>query len=478
MSLTKYTTLKNFKRQSQEKDYAEEQEKFKIFPKDEEKKNDLYLTIQKEINDNFRSLLQKSSYDENDRKSVQFFIQNYIRKQHFFFVDPEDEKVFVEQIINDIFGMGLLEGYINDPTITEIWVNGPKKVWYEKDGRRYASPLKFRDNNTTNSLANKILAPINRKADESNPTVDGRLPDGSRVAITMQPTSLDGTEIVIRKFKKDKFNLEDYVFFNSMNEEMSKFLKTSVEAGLAILVVGGTGSGKTTLLNALSNCIPEDKGYKHVITIEDSAELIIGAKFWSRWETKRPNSEGKGEITSSDLVKHALRNSPDVVILGEIRDDVAEDVLQIGSTGHKGTMSTIHAENAQEAVDRFCMLAARRGTLKYEEAQKTFASVFDLIVVVGRVENVKENKTERKVTQITHVVGYGKTGKSKTSSKNTKKDEKENLENLNKVFLTDVYTYDYNKCKHVCKGYVPEELITKAKEEGREYDVSIFNKTS
>lgn len=476
MSLNKYLTIKSFKRQGQDS-YSEEQEKYKIFKDDIEKKNNLYLLIQKEINDNFRTLLQKKTFNEDDRKSIQYFIQNYIRKQHYFFVDLEDEKEFIEQIINDIFGMGLLEGYINDPKITEIWVNGPKKVWYEVEGRRYLSPLKFRDNNTAVSLVNKILAPINRKADETESTVDGRLADGSRVAVTMGSTSLFGTEIVIRKFKSEKFTLEDYVKYNSMTDEMRKFLITSVEAGLSILVVGGTGSGKTTLLNALSNVIPTDRGYQHIITIEDSAELIIGAEFWSRWETRKANSEGKGEKTASDLVKHALRNSPNRVILGEIRGVEAEDVLQVGQTGHKGTMTTIHSENAAEAVERFCQLVAQKGTMSVDDAKRSFANVFDLIVVVGRVENTKLNKTERKVIQITQVVGYGKTGKSKLNLKG-KTNNVEKAEDLNKVFLDDLYKYDYEKCRHVCRGIVPQELLIKAREEGREYDLSIFQKTS
>lgn len=477
MYLPKYTVLKNFKRQNQEDDYTKEQERLKIFEEDFDKKNDLYLKLQKEINDNFRNLLQKKSFDDNDRKSIQYFIEEYIRKEHYFFVSAKDEKEFVEQIINDIFGLGLLEGYIKDPEISEIWVNGPKKVWYEKQGRRYLSPLKFRDDSTAVSLVNKILAPINRKADEMESTVDGRLADGSRVAVTMSSTSLFGTELVIRKFKTGKFTLEDYVHYGSMSEEMKDFLITSVQAGLSILIVGGTGSGKTTMLNALSNCIPEDRGYQHVITIEDSAELMIGAEFWSRWETRKPNSEGKGEITISDLIKHSLRNSPNRVCIGEIRGREAADVLQIGLTGHKGTMTTIHSENSAEAVERFCQLVAQDGVIQVEEAKRSFAAVFDLIVVVGRVENVKENKTERKVTQITQVVGYGKTGRSKLNLK-SKTGSSENPEDLKKVYLQDLYKFDYEKYRHVCLGRVPQDLLAKAHEEGREYNMEIFKKTS
>lgn len=473
--MRKYTEAKNFMRPKDESVVNNELEQFKIYPKDEEKKMSLYKEIQSEINKNFRDLLQKNTYDDNDRKSIQFFIEEYIKSRKYFFIEKDDKVLFIEQIVNDIFGLGLLEGYINDPSVQEIWVVGPQKIYFERDGRRYLSPLKFRDGNTIVSLINKILAPINRKADESNPVVDGRLADGSRVAITMAPTSLTGPEVVIRKFKKNKFTLEDYVDIGSMSDEMRRFLITSVEAGLTMLIVGGTGSGKTTLLNALSNVIPDDRGYQHIITIEDSAELIIGSPFLSSWETKNNNSEGKGAITASDLVKHSLRNSPDRIILGEIRDEVAEDVLQVASTGHKGTMSTIHADNASEAVERFCTLTARKGTVKLEEARKTFASVFDLLVVVSRVENVKENKTERKLTQITHIVGYGEEGKSKLGIKSKKGTPGSEAEE-NKVYLQDVFKFDYNKGKHVCTGYVPQQLLIKAKEEGREYDMSVFAK--
>ena len=450
-----------------------EQNDKEIYPNDEEKKDKLEAIIKKELANEFHVMFQKMTFTKDDEEQVRNFIKKYLKTNKYFFKAPHDYHMFISQIVNEIFGLGVLEQYINDDSITEIWILGAKTIYYEQNGKRWESPLKFKNDSIIFSMINKILAPINRKADESNPLVDARLQNGSRVAITLPPNALGGPEIVIRKFKKDKFGLNQYVENESMTAEMAKFLQISVQWGANILVVGGTGSGKTTLLNALTTEIPRDdkkKEYEHVITIEDSAELIVDNPFTQSWETRNKNSEGKGAITPSMLVKHSLRNSPDRIILGEIRDEVAYDVLQTAMTGHKGTMSTIHADDAKKAVERFSTLAGSAGIVTALEAKQMFASTFDLIVVVEKmVLNESDGSTtiKRGISQIAHIVGFGKAGAEKVGAKNLREDD-------DNVYLNDIYLYDKKLRRYVCTGYTPKEMINKAIFEGRRYDPKLF----
>lgn len=445
------------------------EDKEKIFPFDHDKKDRLEEKIKEEINKEFFLMLQKEKFDEEDSNKVRIFIQNYIKNNKYFFQDTEDYDLFVDMIVNDIFGLGVLENYINDPEIQEIWVLGKDNIFLDRLGTREKSPLKFKNDKVIVSMINKILAPINRKADESTPKVDGTLPDGSRVAITMPPVALDGPQIVIRKFKKEKFTIWEYINVGSATKRMAEFLSTSVKWGANILVVGGTSSGKTTLLNALGNEIPRDRGEEHVITIEDSAELIVHTPFLQRWETKNQNTEGRGEVSPSDLVKHSLRNSPDRIWLGETRDKVAYDVLQAAITGHKGTMTTIHADNAARAVDRFSTLAGSAGVITAEDAKRLFSDAFDLIVVMERVMT-KSGKFKRVISQITHVVGCGDTAAAKLGVQAVKNGDAH-------VYLKDIFSYNPKTEKFICSGYMPKEIIEKAKMEKREYDPTIFEKT-
>lgn len=446
-----------------------------IYPNDEAKKDKLEELIKQELANEFHVMFQKMTFTKQDEEAVESFIKKYLKQNKYFFKDPTDYHNFISQIVNEIFGLGVLEQYINDETITEIWILGAKKIYFERGGKRYESPLKFRNDAIIFSMINKILAPINRKADEANPVVDARLQNGSRVAITLPPVALGGPEIVIRKFKKDKFGLDKYVEFESMTYEMAEFLKVSVAWGANILVVGGTGSGKTTLLNALTSEIPRDeksKQYEHIITIEDSAELIIDNPFLQSWETRNKNSEGKGEVTPSMLVKASLRNSPDRIILGETRDAVAYDVLQAAMTGHKGTMTTIHADNAKKAVERFSTLAGSAGIVTPLEAKQMLASSFDLIVVVEKMifkEPDGSTTVKRGISQISQIVGFGKQGAQKVGTAHIREDD-------DNVYLEDIYVYDKKERRFACKGYIPKELIMKAEAEGRSYSPNLFIK--
>lgn len=448
-------------------------EEKKIYPKSEDKKDKLLRLLQLEIAEKFSKLLQRTEHTNEDKMAVEAFIYDYIRKNKYFFVDSSDETMFVTLLVNDIFGMGVLEGMIEDPSVSEIWVVGPKKVYYEREGRIYKSDLKFRSAEVLYNLSNKILAPLNRKADERNPIVDARLEDGSRVAIILPPVTLTGPEITIRKFHEGGFSFDDYIKSGSMTQQMADFLIACVLCGANVFVVGGTGSGKTTLLNALGNKIPTDRELPHVITIEDSAELQINTPFLSSWETRNANAEGVGGIDSADLLKHALRSSPRRIVIGEIRDSKIALALQNAvQTGHDGCMSTLHASSAREGANRFASLVAGSGAMSLDEAKEAFANSFDVIVVVSRVENVKENKTERKVVEITVTLGFGETGKQLTGSKQRASEEEKH-----KVFLDMIFKYDFVLRKHICTGKIPDRLIQRGIREGRPFDPKIFKKT-
>ena len=439
-----------------------ETEKKKIYPTDNDKKDKLEVDIKAEINREFHILLQKDKFSESDALKVKEFIKDYIKKEKIFFQDVKDYENFVDMIVNDIFGLGVLEQYINDPSITEIWVLGSKRIYVEQNGKRRETSLKFKNDKVIVTMINKILAPIDGKIDESRPRVDAYLPDGSRVAATIPPISRC-PEIVIRKFMKEKMKLDAYTAFGSATQRMVEFMRESVAWGANILVVGGTSSGKTTFLNALSNEIDPSE---HIITIEDTFELMIFSDFLQAWQTKKPNSEGRGEVTFSDLVKHSLRNSPDRIEVGEIRDAVAYDMLQAAITGHKGIMGTIHSDNAKLAVDRFSTLAGSANIITASDAKKLFADAFDLICVLERVEDPKTHTTRRMISQICHVVGYGPSAASILGVKP--------VEDPEHVYLKDIYKLDKTNLTFITTGYVPKELIKKANMEGKDYDLSLF----
>jgi len=485
--MNNYLKSKNFllKAYANNKEKDDKLDDKKIYPNEIEKKDKLEAIIKDEINKEFFVLLQKNVFDENDALAVKEFIKKYIKDNKYFFQQSSDHDFFVKSIVDEIFGLGLLEQYINDDNVQEIWISGTKYIYIDENGVRKKADINFKNDNIIVSMINKILAPVNRKVDESNPLVDARLRDGSRVAITMPPVALNGPEITIRKFKKEKFTIWDYVKYDSMSQKMADFLSNAVAAGLNILVVGGTSSGKTTLLNALSNEIPQDRSAEHVITIEDSAELMIYAPFWQAWETKNANSEGKGGINSSDLVKHSLRNSPDRIIVGEIRDKVAYEVLQASITGHKGCMATIHADNASKAVERFSTLAGSAGVIEATDAKDLFCGAFDLIVVVERLTDPNTNKPCRKVTQICHIVGIGpQAGKILASDgwvKEPPKDDLEKQKQFNdptKEWLQDIFKLNKKTFKFESTGYVPQELVKKAEAEVRPFDLEIFTATN
>jgi len=312
---------------------------------------------------------------------------------------PKDlrQQVFKE-ILDELTGMGPLQPLLDDVDVTEIMVNGPKKVYVEKGGKLIKSPIAFDDDDHVMRIIDRIILPLGRRVDADSPTVDARLPDGSRVNAVIRPVAIDGPAITIRKFKKDKLSIQQLIDYGSLTANMAEFLRACVVARLNIVISGGTGSGKTTLLNVLSSYIPE---HERIISIEDAAELQLQQDHIMRMETKVPNVDGTGAVTIRDLVRNSLRMRPDRIIVGECRGGEALDMLQAMNTGHDGSLTTLHANSPRDALSRLETMVLMAGMdLPLKVVRQQISSAVDLIVQQTRL-----NDGARKVTAITEVVG-------------------------------------------------------------------------
>ena len=309
-----------------------------------------------------------------------------------------EQRELVESLIADMLGLGPLEPLIEDETVTDIMVNGPRQVYVERRGKLEVTGIRFRDDDHVMNVATKIVTRVGRRIDESTPLVDARLMDGSRVNIIVPPLAIDGPAISIRKFSKKTITLDTMAQQANISHEMATLLKIAARCRLNILISGGTGSGKTTLLNALSRLIDPTE---RTVTIEDAAELQLQQPHVVRLETRPPNLEGSGEITMRDLVRNALRMRPDRIILGEIRGAEALDVLQAMNTGHDGSMSTIHANTPRDALIRLENMVGMTGINLPSRAVRTqIAGAVHLIAQVNRMRD-----GVRRITHILEVVG-------------------------------------------------------------------------
>lgn len=282
------------------------------------------------------------------RLRIEQLISQFMSEEKVIIPRIEKEELLT-RIIDESVGYGPLEPLLDDPTITEILINGHREIYIEKLGKLQRAPVAFKDDNHVRHVIDRIVAPIGRRIDESSPMVDARLPDGSRVNAVIPPISLIGPVVSIRKFRKEPFQMKDLLNFSSLNNDMSIFLDAVVRAKLNILISGGTGSGKTTLLNVLGNSIPSGE---RIITIEDSAELRLDNPNVVGLEARPPNMEGTGEVTIRHLVKNSLRMRPDRIIVGEVRGAEAFDMLQAMNTGHEGSITTVHANTPFDALRR------------------------------------------------------------------------------------------------------------------------------
>ena len=282
------------------------------------------------------------------RLRIEQYVSHFMSEERVI-ISKNDKDLLITRILDEAVGFGPLEPLINDPDITEILINGFDEVYIEKKGRLEIVDVSFRDDEHVRHIVDRIVAPLGRRVDESSPMVDARLPDGSRVNAVIAPVSLSGTLVSIRKFREDPFQMEDLLAFNSFDESMAIFLKGSLKRKMNILISGGTGSGKTTLLNVVAAAIPHGE---RVITIEDSAELRLDRPNVVGLEARPANVEGKGEVTIRNLVRNALRMRPDRIIVGEVRSGEAFDMLQAMNTGHEGSLTTVHANSADDALRR------------------------------------------------------------------------------------------------------------------------------
>src|ERR1700692_4583193 len=289
----------------------------------------------------------------------------------------------IEEIKNELLGLGPLEPLLWDDEITDILINGHNQVYVEKQGKLFHTDVTFQDDQHLMLIIDRIVSQVGRRVDESSPMVDARLRDGSRINAIIPPLALDGPALSIRRFGKRRYDIESLVEKGSLTREMVDFLRAIVKARLNIIVCGGTGSGKTTMLNCLSGFIPEDE---RIVTIEDSAELSLQQPHVVRLETRPPNLERKGEVTQRDLVKNCLRMRPDRIIVGEARSSEVYDMLQAMSTGHDGSIATIHANSPRESIGRLEMMMLLGGfSIPQRAMRQQIASAINIIVHVTRL---------------------------------------------------------------------------------------------
>jgi pilus assembly protein CpaF len=312
---------------------------------------------------------------------------------------PEDLcKQIFEQVLNDLLGFGPIQSLLDDEDVSEIMVNGPKKIFVEKKGKLIKTNVAFDDDDHVLRIIDRIILPLGRHVDADSPTVDARLPDGSRVNAVVRPVAIDGPSITIRKFSKDKLQVEDLINFGSLTRPMADFLQACVKARFNIIISGGTGSGKTTLLNVMSGFIPENE---RIITIEDAAELQLQQDHVMRMETKVANADGLHAVTIRELVKNSLRMRPDRIVVGEVRGGEALDMLQAMNTGHDGSLTTVHANTPRDAISRIETLVLMAGMdLPLKVVRQQVSSAVDLIVQQTRLKD-----GQRKVTAVTEVAG-------------------------------------------------------------------------
>lgn len=340
--------------------------------------------------------LEKLSPEQRRRAVHQNLAQVYSRTG-LQLADGVREKLF-QDVLDELSGFGPIQPLLDDPEITEVMVNGPKHVYIERAGKVIKTDITFEDNEHVLRVIDRIVSPLGRRIDYDHPTVDARLPDGSRVNAVIPPVAIDGPSITIRKFSRERLSINQLVAFGSLTEAMAEFLRACVIARLNILISGGTGSGKTTLLNILSGFIPEEE---RIVTIEDAAELQLQQEHVVRLETKQPNADGTGGVTIRDLVRNALRMRPERIVVGEVRGGEALDMLQAMNTGHDGSLTTLHANTPRDAISRLETMTLMAGIeLPIRVVREQVASAVDLIVQQTRLRD-----GTRKVTQITEVAG-------------------------------------------------------------------------
>ena len=313
-------------------------------------------------------------------------------------LNKDDRATLNQELYDEVMGLGPLEPLLKDDSVSDILVNGPQRIFVERGGKLTLTDITFKDERHLLRIIDKIVSAVGRRVDESNPYCDARLADGSRFNCMVPPVAVDGSLVSIRKFKKEKLGVGDLVRFGAFTEEMAAYLQAAVSTRLNIIVSGGTGSGKTTTLNALSSFIDNTE---RVLTIEDTAELQLQQVHVGRMESRPPNVEGNGAVTQRDCLRNALRMRPDRIIVGETRGEEVIDMLQAMNTGHDGSMTTIHANNARDGISRLENMVAMAGIeMPLKAVRSQIASAVNLIVQASRLQD-----GSRRMTSITEITG-------------------------------------------------------------------------
>jgi pilus assembly protein CpaF len=351
-------------------------------------KRDLHTDLKVELHQRLLDLINLQALDQMSREQIQAevgdIVAEELAKQNHA-LNHAERKQLVSDVLDELLGLGPLEPLLKDPTITDILVNGHAKVFVERYGVLEISPVRFKDEKHLLRIIQKIVSAVGRRIDESSPMVDARLADGSRVNAVVAPLAIDGCLLSIRKFARVPISLDRLIEIGSVPLQVAEVLRAIVASRRNVLISGGTGSGKTTLLNAMSAFIAD---HERIVTIEDSAELQLQQHHVVRLETRPPNIEGKGEVQQRDLVKNALRMRPDRIILGEVRAGEAFDMLQAMNTGHDGSMTTVHANTARDALSRVEQMIGMSGVdIPPRSARAQIASALNVVIQVARLSD-------------------------------------------------------------------------------------------
>lgn len=365
-------------------------------------KFDRIQQIKEEVRDKVMARVKKASlnYQSDDmqvRRQIEVALETVVQQKMEGHIDDAVRRFIIEEIVNEIFGLGPIDRFLTDPTVWEIMVNGPKEIYVEREGKMQKADAVFDDEAQLYFFIERILSPSGRRVTEFEPYIDARLPDGSRLNVVRSPVAPYGPILTVRKARHKMLEMADLIARHTINENIARFLKLCVHNHLNIAIVGGPGSGKTTMMNILASFIPE---LERVITIEDTLELKLQNKHRVAMETRPSNIEGKGEITIRDLVRNALHMRPDRVIIGEVRGEEALDMLQCMNIGRVGSMTTLHANSALDALLRLETMAMMGSTnVSPELIKRQIVSALDLIIVVDRLSD-----GTRRVISITEVI--------------------------------------------------------------------------
>ena len=361
---------------------------------------DTYYDLKTRVQNKLLSELDPSmdvSQTVEVRRTIEELFENILAEEKIVLSRPERRRLF-EQIVAEILGLGPLEPLLADDTITEIMVNGSKNIYIERSGKIHREPASFESDDHLMRIIDRIVAPLGRRIDESSPYVDARLTDGSRVNAVIPPISLVGPVLTIRKFARNPITVEQLIDYGTISAETTEFLKSCVISKINMVISGGTGSGKTTMLNVLSQYIPADE---RVVTIENAAELQLRQEHVVTLESRPPNIEGRGEVTIQNLVVNSLRMRPDRIIVGEIRDEAALDMLQAMNTGHDGSMTTAHSNSPRDTLSRIETMTLMAGMeLPVRAIREQIAAALELVVHLERMRD-----GTRKVTHVAEIQG-------------------------------------------------------------------------